>query len=81
VVWAWIGSHVDGVHGRGVEEGSSHSGGSGLGAKTGEREKTVIDVVGRGSLGGYRDVIGGVGGDVITRCGSKRWVLRMFAWW
>ena len=51
-----------------------------LGCKTGEREKTVIDVVGGGSLGGYRNVIGGVGGDVITRCGSKRWVLRMFAW-
>ena len=40
----------------------------------------MIDVVGGGSLGGYRNVIGGVGGDVITRCGSKRWVLRMFAW-
>ena len=52
-----------------------------MGCETSEREKTVIVGFGGGSLGGYGNAIGGIGRDVATGYGSKRWVSQVFAWW
>jgi len=51
-----------------------------LGCETSER-KTMIVGFGGGSLGGYRSAIGGIGRDVATGYGFKRWVSQVFAWW